>query len=30
LPWEDVRRLLQAVDTSTARGLRDHALLLMM
>ena len=29
-PWEDVQRLLQAVDTSTARGLRDHALLLMM
>lgn len=30
LPWEDVRRLLNAVSTSTARGLRDHALLLMM
>ena len=30
LPWEDVQRLLQAVDTSTARGLRDYALLLMM
>lgn len=30
LPWVDVQRLLQAVDTSTARGLRDHALLLMM
>ncbi|WP_224082553.1 site-specific integrase [Cupriavidus laharis] len=30
LPWEDVQRLLRAVDTSTARGLRDHALLLMM
>ncbi|WP_454743906.1 tyrosine-type recombinase/integrase [Cupriavidus necator] len=30
LPWEDVQRLLHAVDTSTARGLRDHALLLMM
>ena len=29
-PWEDVQRLLHAVDTSTARGLRDHALLLMM
>jgi integrase/recombinase XerD len=27
LPWEDVQRLLRAVDTSTARG---HALLLMM
>jgi integrase/recombinase XerD len=30
LPWEDVQRLLRSVDTSTARGLRDHALLLMM
>lgn len=30
LPWQDVQRLLRAVDTSTARGLRDHALLLMM
>lgn len=30
LPWEDVQRLLRAVDTSTAKGLRDHALLLMM
>jgi integrase/recombinase XerD len=30
LPWEDVQRLLRAVDASTARGLRDHALLLMM
>lgn len=30
LPWEDVQRLLGAVDTSTARGLRDHAILLMM
>jgi integrase/recombinase XerD len=29
-PWEDVERLLRAVDTSTASGLRDHALLLMM
>ncbi len=29
-PWEDVQRLLRAVDTSSARGLRDHALLLMM
>ena len=29
-PWEDVQRLLRAVDTSTARGLRDHAMLLMM
>ena len=30
LPWEDVQRLLRSVDTSTARGRRDHALLLMM
>ena len=30
LPWEDVQRLLRAADASTARGLRDHALLLMM
>jgi integrase/recombinase XerD len=30
LPWEDVERLVRAVDTSTACGLRDHALLLMM
>ena len=30
LPWEDVQRLLRAVDTSTARGLRDRAMLLMM
>ena len=30
LPWEDVQRLLRAVDTSTAGGLRDHAMLLMM
>jgi integrase/recombinase XerD len=30
LPWEDVQRLLHAVDTSTACGLRDYALLLMM
>lgn len=30
LSWTDVQRLLRAVDTSTARGLRDHALLLMM
>jgi len=30
LPWEDVQRLLRAVDTSSARGLRDYALLLMM
>ena len=29
-PWEDVQRLLRGVDTSTAAGLRDHALLLMM
>jgi len=30
LPWEDVQRLLRAADTSTPRGLRDYALLLMM
>jgi integrase len=30
LPWEDVQRLLHAVDTSTARGLRDRAVLLLM
>jgi len=30
LRWEDVQRLLRAADTSTARGLRDYALLLMM
>jgi len=30
LPWEDVQRLLRAVDTSTVCGLRDHAMLLMM
>ena len=30
LPWKDVQRLLRAVDTSSVRGLRDHALLLMM
>lgn len=30
LPWEDVQRLLRSVDTSTALGLRDYALLLMM
>lgn len=30
LPWEDVQRLLRAVDQSSARGLRDYALLLMM
>ncbi len=29
-PWADVQRLLRAIDTSSARGLRDHALLLMM
>jgi len=30
LPWTDVQRLLRSVETSTPRGLRDHALLLMM
>ena len=30
LPWEDVQRLLRTVDSSTPRGLRDYALLLLM
>jgi integrase/recombinase XerD len=30
LPWKDVQRILHAVDRSTARGLRDYALLLLM
>jgi integrase/recombinase XerD len=30
LPWGDVQRLLQAIDRTSARGLRDHALLLLM
>jgi len=30
LPWEDVQRLLRAVDTGSPGGLRDHAMLLMM
>ena len=30
LAWEDVQRLLRAVDTSTPWGLRDYALLLTM
>jgi len=30
LPWEDVRRILHAVDRSTAGGQRDYALLLLM
>ena len=30
LPWKDVQHLLRSVDTSTPRGLRDYALLLMM
>jgi len=30
LPWDDVQQLLQAVDKTSARGLRDHALLLLM
>ena len=30
LPWKDVQRLLQAIDTSTGDGGRDYALLLMM
>jgi site-specific recombinase XerD len=30
LPWEDVRRILRAVDRRTASGRRDYAILLMM
>ncbi|MBB3011272.1 site-specific integrase [Cupriavidus alkaliphilus] len=30
LAWEDVQRLLAAVDQSSPRGLRDYAMLLMM
>ena len=30
LPWQDVQRLLRAVDRSSAIGLRDHAMLLLM
>jgi integrase/recombinase XerD len=30
LPWEDVRRILRAVDRSSPCGRRDYALLLMM
>src|SRR5699024_8393392 len=30
LPWSDVQRLLEAADTSSAQGLRDYAVLLMM
>lgn len=30
LPWEDVRRILRAVEQSTRGGRRDYALLLMM
>jgi integrase len=30
LPWEDVRRILRAIDRSTACGKRDYALLLLM
>lgn len=30
LPWEDVQRLLEAVDQSNPHGLRDYAMLLMM
>lgn len=30
LPWEDVRRILGAVDRKTACGRRDYAMLLMM
>jgi integrase len=30
LPWDDVRRILRAVDRSTYTGRRDYAMLLMM
>lgn len=30
LPWDDVRRILQAIDRQSACGRRDYALLLMM
>jgi len=30
LPWEDVRRILGAIDRTTAGGQRDYALLLLM
>jgi integrase/recombinase XerD len=30
LPWEDVQRILRAVDRSTPTGRRDYAILLMM
>ena len=30
LPWKDVQRLLRSIDRSTTRGLRNHALLLLM
>jgi len=30
LPWSDVRRILRAIDRSTACGKRDYALLLLM
>lgn len=30
LPWNDVRRILQAVDRSTSCGKRDYAMLLLM
>ena len=30
LPWNDVRRILRAIDRSTACGKRDYALLLLM
>jgi integrase len=30
LPWEDVQRLLQAIDANSDAGQRDYALLLMM
>ncbi len=30
LPWDDVRRILAAIDRNTVTGQRDHALLLLM
>ena len=30
LPWDEVQRILQAVDRTTARGQRDYALLLLL
>lgn len=30
LPWEDVRRAIDAIDVTTAKGLRDRAILLLL